>query len=100
MKMIAIALASFVIDLPERVNYISMGVGCCCFIHSKGYARACYKDKANTVPTPFLFVNLSRGDKGNLINKHMAIFTFLLIVGLAYVAYKTCPKKEYGSIKK
>ena len=30
----------------------------------------------------------------------MAILTFLLIVGLAYAAYKTCPKNEDGSIKK
>lgn len=51
-------------------------------------------------PHLFYFINLSRGNKGNLINKHMAILTFLLIVGLAYAAYKTCPKNEDGSIKK
>ena len=47
-------------------------------------------------PHLFYFINLSRGNKGNLINKHMAILTFLLIVGLAYAAYKTCPKNEDG----
>ena len=51
-------------------------------------------------PHLFYFINLSRGNKGNLINKHMAILTFLLIVGLAYADYNTCPKNEDGSIKK
>jgi len=36
------------------------GVGRYCFIHSKGNARASYKDKANSVPTPFLFMAYHR----------------------------------------
>ena len=32
------------------------GVGRYCFIHSKGNARASYKDKADSVPTSFLFM--------------------------------------------
>lgn len=32
------------------------GVGCYCFIHSKGNARACYKDKTDTVPTPYFLI--------------------------------------------
>ena len=73
--MIAIAPASFVIDLLEKVNYISMGVGCCCFIHSRGYARACYKDKADTVPTPFLFSNTLEGTGDRYLqNENKQIF--------------------------
>mgnify|MGYP000283119689 FL=1 len=36
------------------------GVGRYCFIHSKGNARASYKDKANSVPTSFLFMAYRR----------------------------------------
>ena len=41
-----------------------LGVGCYCFIHSKGNARARYKDKANSVPTPSLFNNAYRRGTG------------------------------------
>ncbi len=45
--MIAIAPASFDIHSPREGEMLyPIGVGCYCFIHSKGNARACYKDKA------------------------------------------------------
>lgn len=50
-----------------RIVHIPIGVGCCCFIHSRGYARACYKDKANSVPTPFFIILLPVGNRENLI---------------------------------
>ena len=37
------------------------GVGRYCFIHSKGNARASYKDKANSVPTSFFIYGLPQG---------------------------------------
>ena len=40
------------------------GVGRYCFIHSKGNARASYKDKANSVPTSFLFMACRREQVG------------------------------------
>lgn len=58
--MIAIAPASFAIDLPERVNYISMGVGCCCFIHAIGMREPDNRIKQIAFPHLFYLVILWR----------------------------------------
>ena len=73
------------------------GVGRYCFIHSKGNARASYKDKANSVPTSFLFMayHRERVDIGIIIMK-----TYLLDILNRYMGHRTkrilrIERKEY-----
>ena len=52
MKMVAVAPHHRFVQ-PMLASYISFGVGCYCFIHTTGNARARFQDKANIVPTPY-----------------------------------------------
>ena len=47
------------------------GVGRYCFIHSKGNARASYKDKANSVPTSFYFITAYRREQVRRISQQI-----------------------------
>ena len=52
MKMVAVAPHHRFVQ-PMLASYISFGVGCYCFIHTTGNARARFQDKADIVPTPY-----------------------------------------------
>ena len=56
MKMIAVAPHHRFVQ-PMLAFYISFGVGCYCFIHSIGSAKTRVWDKADIVPTPYLYIN-------------------------------------------
>ncbi len=67
----AIAPASFDIPYPcEGKKLYLIGVGCCCFIHSKGNARSHTTDKAIRFPHLFYFDNLPGGDRGEKTKIH------------------------------
>lgn len=81
------------------LRYCQIGVGCYCFIHSKGNARACYKDKANSVPTPFLFYCLFKGAGGHIIldtMKKSVLITIGCLFSIAarsqFVTYEAVPR--------
>ena len=63
-KMIAIAphrlIYTYLISI-RLLDIVKIGVGCYCFIRTKGNARAGFQDKTDIVPTPYFFIRFLRG---------------------------------------
>jgi len=80
------------------LRYCQIGVGCYCFIHSKGNARACYKDKANSVPHTFfiltaylwglesiniiIMTKMHYDGKGPQLSEFFIFFIVMVIIGI------------------
>ena len=65
-KMIAIVshrlIYTYLISI-RLLDIVKIGVGCYCFIRTKGNARAGFQDKADIVPTPY-FLSAFFGELG------------------------------------